>query len=243
MAKKELSLPKFKINWQHAAGEIAIVSIGIILAFQLNTWKTNRTDRILEKESLQLLYNEVLQDSAILYQYFKQANLRKADATSILQIINTPNPAELIDSLSSSYRRCGFYSGNVLHRSAFAMMTAQGTINLVRNEPLKNAIYKYYDRTHKVVEIWNDFEKELVDNVVPQLYAKGVIDDARVLETNGLKVFYKPDLFIEQLQLPENRGRIAVYMRAQNELINVTNFNRRGNKQVLDLLRGYLGEL
>jgi len=243
MAEKESKPSKLRINWRYATGEIAIVSIGIMLAFQLSSWNTNRNNRTTEKESLQLLYNEVLQDSAILYQYFLQANLRKADATAILKIVNEPNAVELIDSLSNSYRRCGFYSGNVLHRSAFAMMTAQGTINLVRDEPLKNAIYKYYDRTHKVVEIWNDFEKELVDEVIPQLYTKGVIDDQKVLETNGLKIFYKPELFVAQLQLDENRGRIAVYMRAQNEMINVTNLNRRANKQVLDLLRQYLGEL
>jgi hypothetical protein len=41
----------------------------------------------------------------------------------------------------------------------------------------------------------------------------------------------------------ENKGRIAVYMRSQNDMINVTNLNRRINKKLLDDLKKYVAKL
>lgn len=243
MAKKQLK-PSFKtINWRYAFGEIAIVSIGIMLAFQLNSWRERNANKQLEKSSMMVLLSEVKKDSAIFNQYYMQANHHKQDALAILQILNSAEPNGYYDSLANCFRRCGTYSGSVLHRSAFQMMTAQGTLNLIKSDTLKNAIYSYYDRTHKVVEIWGSFEKQIVDEVVPKMYKSGVIDDEKVLLTNGLRIFYKQKMFVDELLKDENKGRIAVYMRSQNDMINVTNLNRRINKKLLDDLKKYLAKL
>lgn len=239
--KKRIPTKRIAINWRYALGEVAIVSVGIMLAFQLNSWKEQRQNAQLERQSIKMLYNEVVQDSAILYQYFKQANLHKEDAAALLKMLSAADAMPYADSIANCFRRCGFYSGNVLHRSAFMMMSAQGTINLVKNDTLRTNIYQYYDRTQKVVELWNNFEKEMVGKVVPELYKNGLIDDARVLETNGLRIFYKPDLLIEELQKPENMGRMAVYMRTQNDLVSVTNLNRRLNGELQKRLKRYIG--
>jgi len=229
-------------NWRYAIGEIAIVATGIILAFQLNSWKETRNNIELEHSSIVILQQEVEKDSAIFYQYYMQANNHKRDALAILEMLNSENPYSFADSLANSFRRCGFYSGSVLHRSAFFMMTAQGTLNYVKNDSLKNAIYSYYDYTQRVVEIWSDFEKQMVDDVVPKLYTKGVVDDKQVFETNGLRVFYKEKPFVDELLKDESKGRLAVYMRSQNDMINVTNLNRRVNRNLLKGLRTYVSK-
>jgi len=243
MAKKQRNYSFKTINWRYAFGEIAIVSIGIMLAFQLNSWRERNSNRQLEKSSMLVLMGEVKKDSAIFHQYYMQANHHKQDGMAILQMLNSEDPNAHYDSLANCFRRCGYYSGSVLHRSAFQMMTAQGTLNLIKNDTLKNAIYSYYDRTHKVVEIWGTFEKQMVDEVVPKMYQSGVIDDEQVLKTNGLRIFYKEKMFIDELLKDENKGRIAVYMRSQNDMINVTNLNRRINKKLLDDLKKYVAKL
>lgn len=243
MAKKQHKSTFKTINWRYALGEIAIVSIGIMLAFQLNGWRERNSNKQLEKSSMRVLLSEVQKDSAIFYQYYLQANHHKEDALAILKMLNSDDPNAFYDSLANCFRRCGYYSGSVLNRSAFQMMTAQGTLNLLKNDTLKNTIYSYYDRTHKVVEIWGTFEKQMVDEVVPKMYKSGVIDDVEVMKTNGLRIFYKNKMFIDELIKDENKGRIAVYMRSQNDLINVTNLNRRINKSLLKDLRKYVAKL
>jgi len=243
MAKKQNKTSLKLVNWRYALGEIAIVSIGIMLAFQLNGWRERNKNLELEKSSMLVLQSEIQKDSAIFYQYYMQANNHKRDAFAILQMLNSDDPAIFYDSLANCFRRCGYYSGSVLHRSAFQMMTAQGTLNLIQNDTLKNSIYSYYDRTHKVVEIWGSFEKQMVDEVVPKMYKSGVIDEEQVLKTNGLRIFYKEKMFLDELLKDENRGRIAVYMRSQNDMINVTNLNRRINKKLLGDLKKYVAKL
>ena len=240
MAQKKKGLIQFKINWRYALGEIAIVAIGIMLAFQLNGWKERNNNEHLEQRSIKMLLSEVEKDSAIFYQYFKQANLHKQDALVLLQMLNSDDPNAHFDSISNCFRRCGFYSGSVLHRSAFQMMTAQGTLNLIKNDTLQKEIYSYYDHTHRVVELWVDFEKKMVDEVVPKLYQNGTVDDLQVTKTSGLRIFYKQKAFLEELLKDDNRGRLAVYLRTQNDLINVTNHNRRKNKALLKKLRSYV---
>ncbi len=229
-----------QFNWRYALGEVGIVATGVLLAFQLNTWKEGNNNRDLEQSSIVMLYNEVQKDSAIFYQYYQQANYHKRDALAILAMLNSENPHNFADSLSDCFRRCGSYSGSVLHRSAFLMMSAQGTLNLVKNDSLKNSIYSYYDYTHSVVQIWSTFEMKMVDDVIPKLYKNGVVDDAQVLTTNGLRIFYKEKEFVDELLKAENKSRIAVYMRSQNDMINVTNLNRRVNRNLLIALRKYI---
>lgn len=229
-----------QFTWRYAFGEVGIVATGVLLAFQLNTWKENSSNRELEQSSILMLYKEVQKDSAIFYQYYQQANNHKRDALAILELLNSQKPEDFADSLSDCFRRCGSYSGSVLHRSAFLMMSAQGTLNLVKNDSLKNSIYSYYDYTHSVVQIWSTFEMKMVDDVIPKLYKNGVVDDAQVLSTNGLRIFYKEKEFVSELLKAENRSRIAVYMRSQNDMINVTNLNRRVNRNLLVDLRNYI---
>ena len=239
MAEKDKQSTTLRINWRYALGEIAIVAIGILLAFQLNSWKEKRKDLEREKNSMAMLLTEVKKDSAIFNALFIQATNHKRDALAILQMLNSDNPYDYADSLATCYRRCGSYNGTVLHRSAFQMMTAQGTLNLLRNDTLRNMIYSYYDRTHKVVEIWASAQKDMVNAILPKLYEAGIIDDLQVQKTSGLKIYYKDRMLVDELMKDVNRSKMAIYMRSQNDMLNITHLNRRNNKELLTKLRAY----
>ncbi len=243
MSKKQKSSSSFRINWRYAFGEIAIVSIGIILAFQLNTWKGSRSEHDREISSLNMLVNELVKDSVSFNSHYKNAIRHKQDALAILQLLNSDNPMAYADSMINAFRRCGTYSPNILHRSAFLMMTSQGTLNLINNDTVRNAIYNYYDLTHELAGEFARFQERMVNNVLPKVHEQGIIDDEQVLKTNGLKIFYHPDQFVDVMMLDENRGKMAVYMRSQNDLISITHLNRMRNRNLLKQLRAYVSKL
>lgn len=243
MTKKRSNSKSYAINWRYAIGEIAIVSIGILLAFQLNTWKGNRLDHKSEIKALNMMVNEMVKDSASFYAHYKNAIYHKQDALAILQLLNSDNPLAFADSMMNAFRRCGTYSPNILHRSAFLMMTAQGTLNLIKNDTVRNAIYNYYDQTHELAGEFARFQERMVNNVLPKVHEEGIIDDERVLQTNGLKIYYHPQQFIEVMMMDENRGKMALYMRSQNDLISITHLNRMRNRNLLKRLRKYVSKL
>ncbi len=232
-----------RLNWRYAIGEIAIVSIGILLAFQLNAWKDDRSNRDHELNSLNMLVTEMQKDSAKFYTHYKNAVQHKEDALFILQSINSDNPNALVDSMIAAYRRCGSYSPIILHRSAFLMMTAQGTLSLIEDQTIRNAIYNYYDQTHELAEEFASIQKHMVNNVLPKVHEQGIIDDERVLLSNGLQIYYHPERFVNEMLKDNNRGKIAMYMRSQNEIIGFTHLNRMRNRELLKKLREYISKL
>ncbi len=76
-------MKKRKLNWKYALGEIIIVSIGILIAFSINTWSTSLSKNNVRKEYKASLIADLNQnisnlDRIIDSQQTKVINLNKA---------------------------------------------------------------------------------------------------------------------------------------------------------------------
>ncbi len=58
--RKLLSESRFNRYLIYAIGEIALVMIGILLAFQVNSWNQNRIDNLAKDEAVKDLHQEFL---------------------------------------------------------------------------------------------------------------------------------------------------------------------------------------
>lgn len=132
-----------KINWKYAFGEIAIVIIGITIAFMLNSWAAKHQDRTLAKQYLENLKVDLESDAQSL-----ERNIAKIQQSlGINQKITTAlrqNTAAR-DSLAMLY--FGELNKDYLFfpiTSTFEALKYSGDLKLIRNFQLRTDIVKHY---------------------------------------------------------------------------------------------------
>jgi len=171
--KKLLTENKFSNYLTYAVGEILLVMIGILLAFQVNTWNQERQNKKLEKEYLKGFIQDLNQDSLDLSKVISKASVNIKLCVDVI--------IELGDSLPKHYYENKFFNtamseikindGNeVIYKSYselvrnFGEKTTQltqhrsfdlarvtlddllstGNIDVIQNEELRNEIQNYY---------------------------------------------------------------------------------------------------
>ena len=76
---------KFKLDWRYALGELAIVTLGVLVALAIDQWNDDRISRQEEKVILDRLLVDLDQD-AQLFEFFRD---RLANKTSSLERLRT----------------------------------------------------------------------------------------------------------------------------------------------------------
>ena len=84
---------------RYAIGEIILVVIGILIALQLNSWKENSTKRFKEKEILQDIHEEFIQNKIQLEKVVFKHKLSSDNCKKIIQLLPINLPSASIDSL------------------------------------------------------------------------------------------------------------------------------------------------
>jgi hypothetical protein len=127
----------------YAIGEIALVVIGILIALQINNWNEWRKDRILEKEALESIA-ENLEFNINLFEKYKNGVHKYAESSDyILSVLNGERKyTDTVDQLMNS----AIYRRNNLEYSAVAYETLKNKdLNLITNDSLKNDIIELFE--------------------------------------------------------------------------------------------------
>ena len=72
----------------YSVGEIILVTIGILIALQVNNWNEQRKTRIFEKEILSLINENLSRDSVLIAQEYQKAVLANQMTDSILNRVS-----------------------------------------------------------------------------------------------------------------------------------------------------------
>ncbi len=158
-----------KIDWLNHSLEFVVVIVGILLAFQLNRWAT-------EKEQLQTIdthRSHIKEESEFNKQNFEDAiayatsNISKLD--SILKLIEEKADNVRINQLALELLNLG---GVYIRKNAYSTLTESGDIRFMKNFSQKQNIINLYEY-YKWVEAFelisnnlymNDYYPYLKDN-------------------------------------------------------------------------------
>lgn len=163
--QKLLTQNKFSKYLIYAVGEIILVMIGILLAFQVNSWKEQRDNSDLEKvmmknlntefeknlqklKALRIQYNETDKSIRLLMSFMKMTS-------GDLEKINT-------DSLIS--KAIDVYDYNPTQNSLTEII-ATGNLKLITNDSLKTMLLEWSAELNEKEESWqtlDDFNQDLV---------------------------------------------------------------------------------
>jgi hypothetical protein len=134
---------------KYAIGEIILVVIGILIALQINNWNGHRKQLAAEKEFIQGIKNDLIQDKQFIKMVLDriQPKINAYNTLNNNSLYITQNKSK-VDSLLKIYLNLGqrtFYPISGSYQAAIS----GNEINRYKNKNLMQAIIKLYNSTYE----------------------------------------------------------------------------------------------
>ena len=132
-------------QWGQAFFELAIVALGILMAFQVDRWREESNDREMEQQYLARLSDDINQDIRDISAGIELAELRLEFARLLMDAAEDQNvairsPVDFILAVDQS----SYTFTPALTSNTFDELRSTGNIGLLRNTELKNGLFGYY---------------------------------------------------------------------------------------------------
>lgn len=147
----------------YAVGEIVLVVIGILIALQINTWKSEKLERNLEQNLISRLHVEFSENLTILKERIQEVETIHASSLEIINIIEKEElPSDrTLDSLL--YYTIEYFAF-IPNSNTISEITQTGKISILQDQHLKNKILEWtrqlnsHNDTYKLFEHWIEEE-------------------------------------------------------------------------------------
>ena len=205
--------------FKYAIGEIVLVVIGILIALQINNWNDVRKNKKYEKEILQLINQNLKNDSIALSNELFKVKESYVLTDHLLEQVVAGNYG---DSINNWMGKIISFESFKSQSSAFEVLKSKG-IELISDKELQLELISYYDESlYNVYEAFEDVEESFKKDWVPILkedfldfkwreYAKPV----------DSKAFFEKQATISFIKLyKENRASGEGYLQAALEKIS-----------------------
>ncbi len=123
----------------YAIGEILLVVIGILIAVQINNWNEARKEKIMERQILEAILDNLVEDKENLnhsIQCFEEAQRR-------IERLIVPSQISK-DSIAFYYFRAYRFEPYIPIRAAFDRTISSGTFDLIQDKKLTQKIQRLY---------------------------------------------------------------------------------------------------
>ncbi len=149
---------------KYAIGEIILVVIGILIALQINNWNETEKTKKFEYEIINLIDQNLKQDSiAISSELFKAKLAIRLTDSLLMQV----SKKDYSDNLNSWMGKIICFERFKSQSSAFEVLKAKG-IEVISSNQLQMALISYYDgNLFKLYESLNDVEDSFKIDWVP----------------------------------------------------------------------------
>lgn len=152
--KKLLEKGAIKKYLAYAIGEIFLVVIGILIALQINSWNQAHQDRIIERNYLVNLIEDLKADTTWLNFYMINRFDRKVAALNKVKSFYQGTD-EISDTLAflaeAGYGAVfGNPGGFAINRNVYDELVSTGNLRKIRQETLRNQINTYYAYVKRV---------------------------------------------------------------------------------------------
>lgn len=222
-------------KWPEYLLEILVITIGILGAFTLNSWKERSDTDVQVYQSPKNLLSELEDDSVQFNYQLRSSQQTVSSIHQLLTIVKQP-PASL-DSMEYYYHRARSFILYVPQNSSFQSMNQQGLLQQIPDPDLLYRIQNYFTFTQPNVKIIRDFEEQRFQENMNSINT----DSAIIMEEanwNDLPLDYSKVKKI--LAEPENFRKVYKYGKTQEFLISRTQTQIEVNQNLISQLREYL---
>jgi hypothetical protein len=145
---------RFLGRWQLALGELAIVSLGVLIALWADQWMQTRQEASMAVSYLERLQTDVREDLRSLRFSANQARNRLAITRQVDAWLHDLDALPDPDSLVMSVHFAGVVFPPTISKFTIDELKSTGDVRLLRNEALKRQIADYYNQIGLQIDQW-----------------------------------------------------------------------------------------
>lgn len=161
-------------KWKGRLGEAAMIVVSILLAFWIDAWWNGLEEARDERESLELVSRDL---NAAVLQLTEFTEFAEQMGTDGLQAVEALSAIEVQDQLELSrmIQRASNRKTVSLPTAAYTDMVSTGTLRLVRNRDLRDAIVRFYESAEMRERILEKNSALFLDGHLYSFYADGLL--------------------------------------------------------------------
>jgi hypothetical protein len=155
--------------FKYAIGEIVLVVIGILIAFSINNWNTNRQENLQEVKILKQLRADLIDNYEEAGLIHSEVKLRLRYSDSITIYFNEER--KLDDSLVMYLVGFRYFSFFNSANTAYKYIQSEG-MNIVSNDSLRAHVTMMYEKEFRNIELRSLGEEKIQSNVLEPFIRK-----------------------------------------------------------------------
>jgi hypothetical protein len=194
----------------YALGEITLVVIGILIALQINNWNEGRKERNIEKEYVESLHAQLMDDQQVLQNEQSYNNSLINQFIYAKEIIRN-NRMELVDTLGKIAINMKKYADFRRSSNVFQTLVSSGEIRFIRNSNLKERLQALEQLYSYINRLENTHEDAIIQLIIDQIRLPIRFDPYKV---------EKPDLLFNYVY-ENNFSLLIELMREQDGLYEI----------------------
>ncbi len=152
----------------YSIGEILLVTVGILIALQVNNWNENRLNRILETKYLKGLQRDLNRDIDgldLMTTYRKEV----IDASLKVMKMNPPNTIEELQEANDEFLKILFWEEFTPNNNTFKELTSSGNLSLVKSDSIKDLLMSLESINAEIAQVVDhlrhDYDRYLYDEL------------------------------------------------------------------------------
>jgi hypothetical protein len=138
---------KFKLDWRYAIGEFMIVVLGVLAAFWVENWNSERLDLLLERQYMQSLIRDLQSDIESVDSTLERTEIHAAGDRIVLDSIESAS----VDVTPREFAQAVAYLSRltfpVQSRETINDLMSTGNLRIIRSEEVRSRIADYYAST------------------------------------------------------------------------------------------------
>jgi hypothetical protein len=170
-------------NWTALALDFVIVVTGVFIGLQVNNWNEARKDRVLERQYLMRIANDLEQSMGDIEHAIGRAREREAFAELLIKSVDDPSVVRVDPGLFVAAIMFGGYTLSPDIRSqTFDEIKSAGDLNIVRDDQLRFDLTELYTNIQGTAQ-W-DYIRELRQTEYMKRSA-GILTYAQIKRVSG----------------------------------------------------------
>ena len=137
------------ISWRHAAGEILLIFIGVVIALQASDWWDRKAERRLETAYLVELQSDLQQDRQKVAEALDRHKKIEATVSELLEYLRSDQP--YTDELDASFGVLYGVKAFEVNSAAYESLKSHG-VTLISNPELRPHIARVFEDTYARVQ-------------------------------------------------------------------------------------------
>lgn len=191
----------------YAIGEILLVMIGILLAFQVSTWNDNRIKKNNEKIYYQNIKDQISDDKILIQNQIQYNNLFLNQYRYANKIIEK-NEREKSDTLGVIIKNLINYSDFDRKGAVYETMVNSGEIKLLKNIEIINLIRSLEERYNYVNRIEDIHKNAVLNFAAPSIAELIKFSNNKIMNIDEVYAFKMQNLVLIMIRISEEKNEI-----------------------------------